>query len=258
MGKDWKKWEAVLLRKARKAFETCMEEYDDEERKDWYEWKSRNEDCLKINEEWAVHRMRCLLKQTVKPVNDLLMEASRAAQKEAEEAQGALGLKCEYVHEQLGKMICIFGTGHSLYETVNHVDTTYLVDVIVLLQEVVSACQKKGSECLIEIAERNQGPLHEALKALRDIFTLRLSLTVTLGNYTAWDEATRKAYLHYPGVLDDDLAEERSRLYQSYGKVMFDNILTLGFIAFDSNNAKAACKKKNGKKRPKRIRPARP
>ena len=251
--KNWKKWEEGLLRRARKAFKTCVEEYDDEERMAWYEWKMRNEDCLKLNEEWAVHRMLCLLKQTIEPVPKRLQEASRAAKKRAEEAHGALQLRCENVNLQLKSAILSFAKGDHLHETVKHKGIEELVEVIVLVQGLVDDCQKQGSQFLIEITERNQGPLHEALKALRDVFTLRLSLTVELGNSTAWEDAVKKAYRHYPGVLDDAEDEERSKISQSYGKVFSnpENFCKLGFMAFDTNATKKAKGKKRPKKRPK-------
>ena len=250
-GKDWKKWEEVLSRIARKAFD--WKKWEDEEREDWYEWKERNEDCLKLNEEWAVHRMLCLLKETIKPVPERLDLALCAAEKETEEAEGALQRKCDYVQQQLRQVISIFGTGDSYHKTVRDSHIEELVNVIVLVQDVVEVCQKQGSQFLIEITERDQGPLHGALKALRDVFTLRLSLTVKLGDSTAWEEAAKKAYVHYPGVLGDASDEERSKLLQSYVKVMWDNdnFCKLGFLFFDSNATKTAKGKKRPKKRPK-------
>ena len=240
--KSWKKWKEGLLRRVRKAFKTCVAEYDDEERMAWDEWKMHNEECLKLNEEWAVHRMVCLLKETLEPVQGLLTVASRAAKKKAEEAQGGLRLICEYVYQQLENAIFQFGTGDSVHKTVNQ-----LVDVLVLVQETMDVCQKQGSEFLIEITERNQGPLHEAVKTVRDSFILRLSLTVSLGNYTAWDEALGKAFKHHPDVLE----VERSKLYNCYERVMNSNFRTLGFMAFDST---ATAIKANGKKKSKRKR----
>ena len=251
--KSWKKWKDGLLRRVRKAFKTCVAEYDDEERMAWDEWKMHNEDCLKLNEEWAVHRMLCLLKETIKPVPERLDLALCAAEKETEEAEGALQRKCDYVQQQLRQVISIFGTGDSYHKTVRDSHIEELVNVIVLVQDVVEVCQKQGSQFLIEITERDQGPLHGALKALRDVFTLRLSLTVKLGDSTAWEEAAKKAYVHYPGVLGDASDEERSKLFQSYGKVMWDNdnFCKLGFLFFDSNATKTAKGKKRPKKRPK-------
>ena len=157
------------------------------------------------------------------------------------------------MQQQLRQVISIFGTGDSYHKTVRHWHIEELVNVIVLVQDLVDACQKQGSQFLIEITERNQGPLHEALKALRDVFTLRLSLTVELGNATAWEDAVKKAYRHYPGVLDDAEDEERSKISQSYGKVFSnpENFCKLGFMAFDSNATKTAKGKKRPKKRPK-------
>ena len=86
-----------------------------------------------------------------------------------------------------------------------------------------------------EITERIRGGLHEALKKRRDSVTLSLWLTVPLGKYRPWDDAARKAYAHHPGVLDGDTMEvyrERSKLHQSYCKVMYKNFSRVGFMGF--------------------------
>jgi hypothetical protein len=156
------------------------------------------------------------------------------------------------VHKQLKEAIYYFvegNAGDSVHKTVKQ-----LVDVLVLVQESMDACQKQGSQFLTEITERNRGPLHEAQKKLRDSLTLGLSLTVPLGEYTPWDVAARQAYAHHPGVLDVVLEDERSKLHISYGKVMDGNFCSIGFLAFDSNATMEAVKRADGKKRPRRER----
>ena len=100
-----------------------------------------------------------------------------------------------------------------------------------------------------EITERIRGGLHEALKKRRDSVTLSLWLTVPLGKYRPWDDAARKAYAHHPGVLDVVAVDiERSKMYQSYGKVKEKNFYTFGFMALDSDAIIEGVKRVDGKK----------